>query len=150
MVPIKNQTAQYMSRLHVIRPLSGKCKVSQVRRRVIRSDCRGISFPHCSRSVQIVYQIYKKRNEETLNKQKRIFVQIIIRRQRCCRLILSLCRIEISNQQQTGTTRVNTLIDQGYIAFREQNISKRQAAVRPRGPITAMFLAIKWVNSPLD
>ena len=36
-----------MSRLNVICPLFGQNTVSQVRRRVIRSDCRGIGFPQC-------------------------------------------------------------------------------------------------------
>ena len=66
-----------MSRLHVIRPLFGKRKVSQVSRRVIRSDCHGISFPHWSRSMVIVYQIFFVRNEQTLNKRKRFFVHNI-------------------------------------------------------------------------
>ena len=37
----------------------------------------------------------------------------------------------------TGSARVKMLIAQGYIAFLEQNISSRHAAVSPSGPITA-------------
>jgi hypothetical protein len=54
------------------------------------------------------------------------------------------------NRISSGRARVKIEMAQEYIAFREQNISRRQAKVNARGPVTAMLRLIIWANSPVD
>ena len=117
--------------------------MSQGRRRVIRSACRGISFPHCLRSVLIVYQILPAIGEESLNKERSIFYRIINKRDSYCGCLFvhidyySYAGYALLSRSSNGSASVKMLMAQGYMALREQNISSRQASVKPSGPVTA-------------
>ena len=53
------------------------------------------------------------------------------------------------NSRSKGNASVNTLIDQEYMALREQNISRRHATVSPSGPATASCRLMVRANSPV-
>ena len=134
---IKNQTAQMLSRLYVISPLSGLPQsVTGTTVGLSAAIAAASAFPHCSRSVSLVYQIFSGSNEKFLNNPK-TFMQNRKRWRNISHLFCHYAGYRLVMRISRGNTRVKILIAQGYMAFREQNISRRQAAVSPKGPMTA-------------
>ena len=89
-----------LSRLYVISPLSGLPQsVTGTTVGLSAAIAAASAVPHCSRSVPLVYQIFPASNEESLNNQK-TFMQNRKRRLKMHRLFLSLCRIQIADQNQ--------------------------------------------------
>lgn len=98
-----------MSRCGVC-PLWMKAGVSQVHRRVIRSFCRGIGFPHRLRSVPLVYQIFPAIREESLNDPERNCNQKSRLIRRLFYALYAGYKLLISSRM--GSAKVNTLMDQ--------------------------------------